>query len=69
MVYNTHNYWAVGLFPWSGILKTREENVSETGYVSVLRGGGRYLLCWVPFMANVVTFLVTRSSRKENRFD
>jgi hypothetical protein len=37
MVYNTQNYWVFGLFPSSGILETRKQDVSETGYVSVLR--------------------------------
>jgi hypothetical protein len=37
MVYNTQNYWVLGLFPLSGILKTREQHVSETGPVPVLR--------------------------------
>jgi hypothetical protein len=31
MVYNTQNYWVFGLCLASGILKTREHNVSETG--------------------------------------
>jgi hypothetical protein len=35
MVYNTQNYWIFGR-PSSGILKTREHNVSETGSVSIL---------------------------------
>jgi hypothetical protein len=30
MVYNTRNYWVFGLCPSSGILKTIEQNVSET---------------------------------------
>jgi hypothetical protein len=38
MVYNTQNYWVFGLRPSSGILKTREPNVLETGSVSVLTG-------------------------------
>jgi hypothetical protein len=34
MVHNTQNYCVLfGLFPSSGILKTREHNVSETGLV------------------------------------
>jgi hypothetical protein len=40
MVYNTQNYWVLGLCPSSGIMKTREHDVSETGSVSVLSGGG-----------------------------
>jgi hypothetical protein len=39
MVYNTQNYWVLGLCPSSGILQTRKHNVSETGCVSVLRWG------------------------------
>jgi hypothetical protein len=31
MVYNTWHYWVLGLCPSSGILKTREHNVSEIG--------------------------------------
>jgi hypothetical protein len=34
------NYWVFGLYPSSNILKTRENNVSETGTVSVLIWGG-----------------------------
>jgi hypothetical protein len=34
---SNQNYWGFGLFPSSGILKTREHNVSEIGYVSILR--------------------------------
>jgi hypothetical protein len=37
MVYNTQNCWVFGLCPSSGILKTREHNVSEIGSASVLR--------------------------------
>jgi hypothetical protein len=40
MVYNTQNYWVLGLFPSSGILQNRKHDVSETGSVSVLRWGG-----------------------------
>jgi hypothetical protein len=34
MVYNTQNYWVFGLFTWSGILKTRENNVSEAEWTT-----------------------------------
>jgi hypothetical protein len=34
MVYNTLNYWGSGLYPSSGILKTRTHNVTGTGSVS-----------------------------------
>jgi hypothetical protein len=37
MMYHTQNYWVFGLRPSSGILETRKHNVSETGFVSVLR--------------------------------
>jgi hypothetical protein len=37
--YNYNNYWVFGLCPSSGIQKTREHKVSETGSVSVLRWG------------------------------
>jgi hypothetical protein len=40
MVYNTQNYWVSGLCPSSRIQNTRKHNVSETGFVSVLRRGG-----------------------------
>jgi hypothetical protein len=40
MVYNTQNYWVLGLCPPSDILETRKHNVSETGSVSVFRWGG-----------------------------
>jgi hypothetical protein len=36
MVCNTQNYWVFRLCPSSGIQKTREHNISETGSVSVL---------------------------------
>jgi hypothetical protein len=39
MVYNTQSYWIFRLCPSSGILETREHNVSETGSVSILRLG------------------------------
>jgi hypothetical protein len=39
MVYATQNYWVSGLCPPSGILNTRKRDVSQTGSVSVLRGG------------------------------
>jgi hypothetical protein len=32
-----HSYWVSGLCPSSGILNTRERNVSETGSISILR--------------------------------
>jgi hypothetical protein len=35
--YNSQNYWVLGLCPLSGFQKIREQNISETGYVSVLR--------------------------------
>jgi hypothetical protein len=34
---NFQDYWVFGFCPSSGILKTTEYNVSETGSVSVLR--------------------------------
>jgi hypothetical protein len=34
------NYWVFGLFPLSDNLENRKPNVSETGSVSVLKGGG-----------------------------
>jgi hypothetical protein len=37
MVYNTENYWVFRLFPSTGILETRKQDVSETGSVSVLK--------------------------------
>jgi hypothetical protein len=37
MVCKTRNYWGFGLCPSSGILNTREHNVSEIGPVSILR--------------------------------
>jgi hypothetical protein len=40
MVYNTGNYWVLGLGLSSGILNKRErerENISETGSVPFLR--------------------------------
>jgi hypothetical protein len=37
MAYNTQNYWVFGLCPSSGILETREHNVSETEPVYVVR--------------------------------
>jgi hypothetical protein len=40
MLYNTQNYWVLGLCPSPGILETRKHNVSENGSVSVLRRRG-----------------------------
>jgi hypothetical protein len=37
MVHNTQNYWVLGLCPLSGILKTREQNVLETGVQTWLK--------------------------------
>jgi hypothetical protein len=43
-------YWVFGLCPSSGILEAGKHDVLETGSVSVLSwGGGRHLLCWVPY--------------------
>jgi hypothetical protein len=39
-MYDTRKDWVFGLCPSSGILKTIEHNVSESGFVSVLRWGG-----------------------------
>jgi hypothetical protein len=48
MVYNSQNYWVIGLCPSSGILETIKLNISETASVSVLRLRRRWhLLCWV----------------------
>jgi hypothetical protein len=41
MVCNTQNYWVYGLFPSSGILETREHNVSKTGTVCPQVRGGK----------------------------
>jgi hypothetical protein len=41
MVYNTQNYWVLGLFPSSGILGNAKYDVSETGCVSLIRWGGK----------------------------
>jgi hypothetical protein len=41
MVYHIQNYWVFGLFPSSGILGTRKNDISENGSVSVLRCGGK----------------------------
>jgi hypothetical protein len=35
-VYTTHNYWVSGLCPSSGVLKSKEHNISESGSVSNL---------------------------------
>jgi hypothetical protein len=37
IVHNTQKCWGSGLCPSSRILKTRKHNVSETGFVSILR--------------------------------
>jgi hypothetical protein len=36
MVHDTQNYCVLGLFPSSGILENRKDDVSENGSVSVL---------------------------------
>jgi hypothetical protein len=38
--YFSQNYWVFGLFPSSGILENRKDDVSETGSVSLLRWRG-----------------------------
>jgi hypothetical protein len=43
IVYNTQNYWVCGLCPLSEILNTGENNVLETGSVSILKGGWKQL--------------------------
>jgi hypothetical protein len=40
---NTHDYWGFWLCPSFGILKTTEQNVSETGHFSVFMLGSRYI--------------------------
>jgi hypothetical protein len=37
MVYHNQNFWVFGLFSSPGTLGIRKRDVSETGYVSVLR--------------------------------
>jgi hypothetical protein len=37
MIHNIQNYWVSGLCPSSGILNTKNHNVSGTGSVSVIR--------------------------------
>jgi hypothetical protein len=42
MVYVVQSYWAYfGLYPSSGMWKTKDHNVSETGSVSVIRWMGQ----------------------------
>jgi hypothetical protein len=41
------NYCAFELCPLFGILNYREQNVSDTGSVSVFRWGGRGVVCYV----------------------
>jgi hypothetical protein len=36
-IFSPQDYWVLWTFPSSGILETRKHDVSETGYVSVLR--------------------------------
>jgi hypothetical protein len=59
------NYCVFGPLPSSGILETRKNNVSETGSVSVLRWGGRHLLCWVPYK-QVTQWLTLVLSKRSN---
>jgi hypothetical protein len=47
MVYNTQNHLAFRLYPSSGILETREHNVSETGSFRPQMRAKRRLLSWV----------------------
>jgi hypothetical protein len=54
MVCNTQNYWVSVLCPLSGILNSRKQNVSETGYVRIshLRTGTNAVsetLCFLMF--------------------
>jgi hypothetical protein len=63
----TQNYWVFWLCPSSGILKTREYKVSETGYISVLRWGGRHLLCWV--LQKELTSITGRPMSKSFLYD
>jgi hypothetical protein len=40
MVYNTQHYWVFRLCPSSDILRTRDHNITETGFVSILNSRG-----------------------------
>jgi hypothetical protein len=75
MLYHTQNYWVFGLFPSSGIPKTRKHDVSETGSVSVLSVGGKIPTqlgpldranlkspIWIPLIGNEV-------SNSQRRYD
>jgi hypothetical protein len=35
--YFSQKFWGFGLYPWSGILKARKHNISESGFVSIFR--------------------------------
>jgi hypothetical protein len=37
VVYNTQEYWVVGLGPLSGVLETQKNSVPENGSVPVVR--------------------------------
>jgi hypothetical protein len=52
-MYSTQNYWVFGICPYSGILKYRKHNVSETGSVSILRWIERHLLPFYPSSTNM----------------
>jgi hypothetical protein len=45
MAYDIQNYWTFGFYLSSEILKTRNQNVSETDCVSSPKDGGSNLFC------------------------
>jgi hypothetical protein len=57
MVYNTQNYWVLGLFPSSIILENRKHYVSETGSVSVRRWRGEKTPTQGRFVSYAITML------------
>jgi hypothetical protein len=53
MVYNTQNCWIFRLCPSSGILKTREDNVSKTGPIFVPRWVGDFVSALSQFLLHI----------------
>jgi hypothetical protein len=60
MVHHIQNYRVFALFPSSGILGTREHDVSETGSVSVLRCGGEDIYSVGSITQSYLNLLVPR---------
>jgi hypothetical protein len=54
-VNNTQDLWAFVPRPSFGIIKTKEHNILETGFVPAFRWRAKTLFCWVPWEGHTST--------------